>query len=96
MSDARLEDDSGPGVYAVEEADTPASLFVRVGPVYDGVTGQLRRQPGVWIEYMTEHMNSSCSAPMLLTPQVWYQLAKAVDKRLQRRSRRLRGRKAGR
>lgn len=83
MGEARLEDDGGPGVFAVEEAEVPGSLFVRVGPVYDNF--DVRKEPGIWIEYMPEHMNSGYQGPLLLTPKVWRELVRAVDSRLQRR-----------
>jgi hypothetical protein len=57
---------------------------VRVGPVYDDDT--VRSEPGVWIEYMPEHMNSMCMGPLLLSPQTWHELVSAVNSRLSRRS----------
>jgi hypothetical protein len=58
---------------------------VRVGPVYDDDT--VRSEPGVWIEYMPEHMNSMCMGPLLLSPQTWRELNRAVSRRLSRRRR---------
>jgi hypothetical protein len=80
-----VDDDGGPGVFAVEEAQIPQSLFVRVGPVYDD-DNIPRREPGVWIEYMPEYNNSTYMGPLLLSPQTWHELVSAVNSRLSRRS----------
>jgi hypothetical protein len=86
-----LDDDGGPVVIAVEEAgegglaSPPQALWVRVGVVYDD--DKARGEPGVWIEWQDQHGRSGLQGPLLLSPATWYQLARAVDKRLQRRNR---------
>jgi hypothetical protein len=83
---AFLDDDGGPGVFAVEEAAIPQALFVRVGPVYD--EGELRRkEPGIWVEYQHEYMNSTYLGPLLFDVKTWEALVRAVDKRIYRRNR---------
>ncbi len=80
-----LEDDGGQSTYlfAVEAAGSQGdrqSLWVRVGPVWydDETTG-----PVVWIEYQEQHMGAAPMAgPVMLTPQVWRELAGAVEQRL--------------
>ena len=79
-----LDDDGfGPEVHAVEAGDDPQALCVRVGPVFyeDGMA----EEPGVWIEYQERHMRGPLTGPVLLTPDVWRQLNRAVERRLRRK-----------
>lgn len=83
--ECHLEDD-GTVLVAIEETSDdiePQSLWVRVGPVFDGDTE--RDEPGIWIEYQEVHMKWPPSGPVLLTPAVWRQLAAAVEERLQQK-----------
>lgn len=85
----RLDDDGGSCVIAIEAGDSAQSLWVRVGPIYDGATP--RPEPGVWVEYQQRHMASPLLGPILLTPAAWRQLNRAVETRLRRtRCRRIR------
>jgi hypothetical protein len=89
--DCYLDDDGGPEVQAVEAVDPPGhrqSLHVRVGPVFH--EGGKPETLGVWIEYQNEHGMCIPQGPVLLTPEVWRELARAVDKRLKRKRRRSR------
>lgn len=88
MGECFLDDDgslSGEFI-AVEAGDEPQALWVRVGSVWDD--GQPRTEPGVWISWQDEYMNSSMGGPVLLTPAVWRELAHAVEWRLRRKERR--------
>lgn len=69
MSDY-LEDDGGPQVIAVEDGGEPQALWVRV--------------PGIWIEYQERHRGSALAGPVLLSPDTWRKLNKAVEERLRR------------
>lgn len=89
MSGWRLDDDGGPEVVFIEDGDDPASLWVRVGPVFDG--DDIRKEPGVWIDYQERHYKSELHGPVLMTPAAWRKLNRAVMRRLRRRSRWLRG-----
>lgn len=80
MTDSHIVDDGGPMIVAVEEADEPQALWVRVGPVYDN--NAKRDAPGVWVEYQESYMNSRPQGPLLYTPQTWLELAAAVEDRL--------------
>ena len=80
---SHLEDGGGPVVIAVEEAGLPGALYVRVGPVFDG--NEQRSAPGVWIEYQDQYKSGDVLGPLLISPATWYQLTRAVDRRLQRR-----------
>lgn len=85
MNDVCYLDDDGrsPEVQAVEAGDDPQSLAVRVGPVfYEHGMGD---EPGVWIEYQERHMRGPLTGPVLLTPKVWRELNRAVERRLRRR-----------
>lgn len=66
--------------------EPPQALGVRVGPVFydDG------RPPetGVWIDYQEAWQLCLPSGPVLLTPQVWRELNRAVEKRLRKRRKR--------
>jgi hypothetical protein len=73
--DARLEDDGGPEVIAIER-DGDQALWVRVGPVFDE-RGQEDR-PGIWIAYQEHYMASDLQGPVLLTEKVWDLLVDAV------------------
>lgn len=80
-----LDDDGGSVVIAVEAADSAGHrqcLEVRVGPVF--YDGQAAARPGVWVCYQHEHQASLPAGPVLLTPQVWRELAAAVEARLAR------------
>lgn len=83
--DCHLDNDGGPEVIAVEEiapVGRRQSLWVRVGPVFYG--HERAAEPGVWITYQEDHMSSGMTGPVLLTPQVWRELSKAVEERLNR------------
>jgi hypothetical protein len=83
--ECHLDDDGGPLVIAIETAEpevTRQSLHVRVGPVFHGnAPGD---EPGVWIEYQEIHMASLLQGPVLLTPAVWREMSRAVNRRLRR------------
>jgi hypothetical protein len=84
-TEAYLDDDGGPQVTAVEAADSTGhrqALHVRVGPVFYGDSNPAKN-PGVWIEYQEEHMKSSLTGPVLLTPAVWRELVHVVEMMLQ-------------
>jgi len=86
MADCYLDDDGGPEVAAIEAATgdcKPQALCVRVGPVFfqDGEA----REPGIWVEYQEAWMASPLCGPVLLTPEVWRELNKAVERRLKKR-----------
>lgn len=81
MRDCFLKADPTEAV-AVEGGENPQALWVRVGPVFDGENQ--RREPGVWISWQDEYMNSSLGGPVLLTPRVWRQLAQAVESAISR------------
>jgi hypothetical protein len=84
--DCHLDDDGGPEVYAVEATDGYChrqSLHIRVGPVFHG--GEEAAEPGVWVEYQEEHLKCLPAGPVLLTPEVWRELNKAVEARLGRK-----------
>ncbi len=79
-----LDDDGNVEVIAIED---PAqghhqSLWVRVGPVFYG-DGQ-SREPGVWVCYQQAHMAGPLAGPVLLSPQTWRELNRAVERRLRR------------
>ena len=76
-----LKDDGAPEVIAIEAGSEPQALWVRVGPVF--ANGKQQDEPGVWICYQEKHTASGLEGPVLLTPQVWRELAAAVEKRLQ-------------
>jgi hypothetical protein len=80
----RLDDDGlGPEVHAIEAGKDPQALLVRVGPVfYEDRPAEI----GVWIEYQHHYSKSSLFGPVLLTPQVWQELVKSVQSRLDRRT----------
>lgn len=78
-----LVDDGGPEMIVVEEGDDPQALWVRVGPVFDDNVE--RCVPGVWICWQDRYMESPLGGPVLLTPEVWRELARAVERRLRRR-----------
>ena len=52
----------------------------RPRPVFSG--GQQGKEPGIWIDYQEAYGNSPLSGPVLLTPEVWRQLNRAVEHRL--------------
>jgi len=84
MSECYLDDDGlSPEVHAVEAGDDPQALCVRVGPVFYP-EGQAR-EPGVWVEYQEHHNRGPLTGPVLITPQVWQQLNRAVMRRLRRK-----------
>lgn len=83
-----LDDNGGPEVHAVEDADSSGhrqGLLVRVGPVFH--ENKQDPEPGIWIEYQEEYMKSDLAGPVLLTPQTWRELTRAVQHRLDRRRR---------
>lgn len=83
MSECYLDDDQGPEVHAVEAGEDPQALCVRVGPVfYEHGQG---KEPGVWVEYQARHMRGPLTGPVLLTPKVWRELNRSVERRLRRR-----------
>lgn len=88
MTECHLDDDDfGPEVHAVEAAsdgEIPQALCVRVGPVYYE-SSKPAKEPGVWIEYQEHHERGPLTGPVLLTPRVWRQLNRAVERRLRRR-----------
>jgi hypothetical protein len=61
-------------------------LVLRVGPVWDwpaGGDGQHRRpEPGIWVEYQERAFRSDLMGPVLITPAVWRQLTRLVNRRL--------------
>jgi DUF1009 family protein len=81
-TDCFLIVDEGAEIVAVEAAQIwgRQSLWVRVGMVYD--EGEIRDEPGVWIQYQERHMDSRMEGPVLLTPEVWRALAVEVEGRL--------------
>ncbi len=81
-----LKDDGGPEIVAIEAGDKPASLWIRVGPVWDD--DRKRDEPGVWICYQQRHMATPPAGPVLLTPADWRELVVAVERRLRERRRR--------
>jgi hypothetical protein len=83
MNGCRLDDDGGPEVVAVEAGGQPQALWVRVGAVFDG--GGQRDKPGVWIDYQDHYLQGPIAGPVLLTPAVWRELNRAVERRLARR-----------
>lgn len=90
MTECYLDDDGlSPEVQAVEAIEEgaecrPQSLHVRVGPVFygDSIPDPV---PGVWVEYQELHEGSLPLGPVLLTPEVWRELNRAVEKRLRRK-----------
>ena len=90
MNECYLEDDGGPQVCAVEEAGPGdvhrQSLYVQVGPVFRfSRSGERAEETGIWIQYQVEHDYSDPEGPVLLTPAVWRQLNRAVERRLRRK-----------
>jgi hypothetical protein len=82
-----LDDDGGSAVIAVEAADSQGhrqSFEVRVGPVFYG-SSKAAAEPGIWICYQEEHQHSRPAGPVLLTPAVWREMARAVELRLTER-----------
>jgi hypothetical protein len=86
VKNAYLDDDCGPLVIAVEAEQSDGSqqsLWVRVGPVFcDGVQAD---EPGVWVCYQKQHEMSDVAGPVLIPPNVWRQLVKAVELRIRER-----------
>lgn len=79
-----LDDDGlSPEVHVVEAGEDPQALCVRVGPVFypDGQG----KDPGIWIEYQEHYMRGPLTGPVLLTPEVWRQLNRSVERRLRRK-----------
>lgn len=76
--DGRVADDGGPQLIFIDSERR--ALWVRVGPVY--LSGQLHHEPGVWIEYQPQYLNSELSGPILLSPRTWQQLTNAINARL--------------
>lgn len=89
MDNCHLDDDQMPSgeFIAVEEAENGhrQSLWVRVGPVYYGE--EKDPDPRVWICYQEEHMGGPLAGPVMLTPEVWRELVKAVEWRLKKKMR---------
>jgi hypothetical protein len=78
-----LDDDGlSPEVHAVEAGADPQALCVRVGPVF--YAEGRAQEPGVWIEYQEHHEAGPLTGPVLITPEVWRQLNRAVERRLRR------------
>lgn len=78
---SRTEDD-GTVIYAVEltpDGKDGQSLTVRAGPVY--LDGQAD-DPGIWIEYQSEHRNSPAEGPVLLSVESWRELVSAVERQV--------------
>lgn len=76
-------DDGGPSYAVVEAGDDDLDvhpLWVHVGPVF--ADGKEQDEPGVWIKYQESYLAGPLSGPVLLTPQVWNQLAKLVAEKL--------------
>ncbi len=88
MSNAEcFVEDDGVVVTAVEAAGSQGhrqSLEIRVGPVYyrDGPDGV-----GVWVSYQEEFLRSPEQGPVLLTPDAWRELSRAVNHHLNRKTR---------
>jgi hypothetical protein len=85
VNECYLDDDGGPLVSAVEAADPGGhrqSLHVRTGPAF---YGNQAGGPVVWIEYQPEHEKSPAMGPVLLIPEVWRELNRAVEQRLRER-----------
>lgn len=81
--DCFLDNDGGSEVQAVAAADSAGrrqSLHVRVGPVFHGSVPS--PEPGIWIDFQPEHLNSLPLGSVLLTPAVWRKLNEAVEERL--------------
>lgn len=87
---SHLDDDGGPEVVAVESGDTPQALWVRVGPVFH--EDEKDEEPGIWICYQNKHMSSNLLGPILLTPETWRTLDRAVRERLKHARSNKRGR----
>ena len=81
MAEEQFVDDGGPEVVVVEAGSEPQALWVRVGPVFDS-SGE-RPEPGVWVEYQPRYMASDLVGPVLLTPELWDRLDRAVRARLE-------------
>lgn len=82
------DDELSPQVIAVEATDTQGhrqSLWIHVGPVFYGDSQS--EEPGIWIEYQEEHMKSPLAGPVLLTPKVWHQLVKSINRDIKRKRR---------
>lgn len=76
--DGRVADDGSPQIIFIDSERQ--ALWVRVGPVY--LAGKLHHEPGVWIEYQPQYLNSQLSGSILLSPRTWSQLVNAVNSRL--------------
>lgn len=83
--ECRLDDDGHGEMIAIEAGDKPQALWLRPGIVYDGDV--VRAEPGVWITYQEHYMHSDLAGPVLLTPEVWDQLVRAMSKRLRAQGR---------
>jgi hypothetical protein len=70
-------------VEAVLAGMTPQSLWIRVGPVY-GPGSVVQQEPGIWISYQEAHLSGPLYGPVLLTPEVWNEIAVAVERRIRR------------
>lgn len=82
---SRTEDD-GTVVYAVEvleDGTDGQSVSVRAGAVYHA--GGQDNDPGIWIEYQSQHRNSNVEGPVLLSIESWRELVTAVEQQLERR-----------
>ena len=77
--DGRLaEDDGGPQLVFIDSERQ--ALWARVGPVW--LDGRQLPEPGVWLHYQPQYLNSELSGPILLSPRTWHQLVDAVNSRL--------------
>lgn len=81
---SRTEDD-GTVVYAVEileDGTDGQSVNVQAGVVYH--TDGQADDPGIWIEYQSQHRNSDTKGPVLLSVESWRELVTAVEQQLER------------
>lgn len=87
--DGRVANDGSPRLVFIDREKQ--ALWVEVGDVFIG--GKLHHEPGVWIWYQPQYLNSQHSGPILMSPRTWTQLATAVQGHLTRStSRRIRRR----
>ena len=82
MATSYLITDEGAVVVAIEESGSQA-LYVRVGSVWDD--DERRREPGIWVEYQAEYMNSALCGPLLFSRQTWRALNKEIERRFRRK-----------
>lgn len=83
--ECRLQDHGGlsADVMAVEAGSRPQALWVAVRPAWHGDVQD--KAPSVWICLQDVYMGSGLNGPVMLAPEVWRQLAAAVEWRLRQR-----------